>query len=317
MRRAGSLIVAVVAGCVACGPAEPAAPGVVVRPAPEQVRTTPPPVAAPAPTPVPTTTPSSGTGTGGPPAHVALVLPATGAFDYQLGGASPLPGDVRVVVRDSRDRPDPAAVSICYVNGFQSQPGESGRWLDLDVVLRDGDGRPVADPGWPDELLLDPTTPERRARIVAELGSDLRRCADAGFVAVELDNLDSWTRSGGRVTMQDALALATDLVAAAHGLGLAVAQKNAAELGTAGRDRAGFDFAITEECLLWDECAAYTQVYGDLVLDVEYTDDLPGTVEDVCAASPARGERPSLTIVRDRDLVPEGDPDRFFLACPR
>lgn len=250
------------------------------------------------------------------PGHVRPALPATGGFDYQLGGASALPEQASIVVRDSHDLPAPGAVNICYVNGFQSQPGEAGRWLDADVVLRDRSGHPMADPGWPDELLLDPGTPERRATIVAMLTTDLVRCADAGFDAVELDNLDSWTRSDGLISRGDALALAADLVTVAHDLGLAAAQKNAAEIGAVGRDVVGFDLAIVEECLLWDECAAYTDVYGDLVLDIEYTDDLPGTPEEVCATEP-RHERPSLTIVRDRGLAPESDPDRFYLACPR
>ena len=54
--------------------------------------------------------------------------PTEGRFDYQLGGAYPLPAGVTVVVRDRQDAPAANAYSICYVNGFQASPtpGRSG-----------------------------------------------------------------------------------------------------------------------------------------------------------------------------------------------
>jgi hypothetical protein len=85
-------------------------------------------------------------------------------FDYQLGGTSDrLPTaaslvDFAVVARDSTDTPLTGAYNICYVNGFQSQPGDAAFWLaHPDLMLRDADGRPVVDPNWPDEYVLDPS----------------------------------------------------------------------------------------------------------------------------------------------------------------
>ena len=69
------------------------------------------------------------------------------------------------------------------------------------------------------------------------------------------------------------MALAKLLAAHAHGQGLAIAQKNTPQLGTAGKRRVGFDFAIAEECQVYAECAAYTNVYGANVIEIEYTDN--------------------------------------------
>lgn len=252
------------------------------------------------------------TGCGAEPTGWSLP-PAGAVVDYQLGGGyEPAPG-VGGVARDSTDEPEPGLYSICYVNGFQTQPGEAATWLDehADLVLRDAAGVPVADPAWPDEMLLDTSTAQRRTAIAEVLTPVLHRCASAGFDAVELDNLDSWTRSDGRLTMDGAIDLAARLVAVAHADGLAVAQKNAPDLGTRGRDEAGFDLVVAEECHRWDECTAYSDVYGTAVIDIEYSDDLRGTFADVCA-DPAT---PASTVLRDRDLAPAGAPGHVFDGC--
>ena len=239
---------------------------------------------------------------GGPPAGVVV--------DYQLGGGYPVRDGVGGVVRDVTDEPEPGVWSACYVNGFQTQPGDRDAWLadHPDLVLRDDAGEPVVDEGWPDELLLDTTTEANRAALAEVVGAQVRACAERGFAAVELDNLDSWTRSGGRLDEDGAVDLATRLVAVAHDAGLAAGQKNTPQLGTRGRDEAGFDFAVAEECAQYDECAAYTDVYGDAVLDVEYTDD-------GFAAACADPDRPSSTIRRDRDLSTPDEPAYAFAVC--
>ena len=246
-----------------------------------------------------------------------FTLPVEGRIDYQLGGASdPAPG-VTLVVRDATEVPAPGIPSICYINGFQTQPGELDDWLATapEAVLREGSGdaagTPVIDPNWPDEALLDPRTPEARDAIIERLGPLIDACAQRGFVAVEFDNLDSYTRSAGALTVDDALALATLLVDRAHEAGLAAGQKNALELGTRGRDDAGFDFAILEECDRWAECFLAADVYGNQVLNIEYADDLRGTWAEVCA----RGDVPALTVLRDRMLAPPSSPDHLLAHC--
>ncbi|MFE3460507.1 endo alpha-1,4 polygalactosaminidase [Nocardiopsis aegyptia] len=238
--------------------------------------------------------------------------PPDGPFDYQLGGAYEPAEDVETVVRDATGQPADGRYSVCYVNGFQTQPQESARWRaeHPDLLLRGGDGEPVADPEWPDELLLDTSTAEARAEIARVVGETVAACAERGFDAVEFDNLDSHTRSEGRLTADGNLALASVLVAGAHDLGLAAAQKNAAELTGRARDEAGFDFAVAEECAAFDECPAYTDAYGT-VLVIEYPDTLDAPFDQVCADP----DTPATTILRDRDLVVPGDPGHLRETC--
>lgn len=215
-----------------------------------------------------------------------------------------------MVVRDSTDVPEPGLYNICYINGFQTQPGAD--W-PVDLLLHGPDGAPLADPGWPDEFLLDISSAQLRAANLDLMRPVLRACAEKGFDAVEFDNLDSYSRSGGRLDLEDAVAFATLLVAEARGLGLPAGQKNTAELGRRGRDEAGFAFAVTEECHRWDECAAFTGVYGtDQVLGIEYSDDLRGTFAEACA-DPGR---PGSMILRDRLLTVPGQPGYVFERCP-
>lgn len=246
-----------------------------------------------------------------PPAlAVEVVLPPpTAAPDYQLGAPYPAPAGVSVVARD-RSAPPAGAYAICYVNGFQTQPGELGAWPD-EVLLRGSDGELVHDPDWPDEVLLDTRTPEQRAAITAVVSPWIIGCAESGYHAVEFDNLDTYTRSDGVLRRDDALALAAQFVAAAHSAGLAAAQKNAVEDAPALR-AAGFDFAITEECAAYEECSAITAVYGAGVVDVEYTDNLPRPFSAMCADP----ETPASVVLRDRDLVAPTTSGYHFALCP-
>ncbi|MGJ0119806.1 endo alpha-1,4 polygalactosaminidase [Williamsia sp. MIQD14] len=234
--------------------------------------------------------------------------PSTGGFDYQLGGAYPPADGVTVVARDSTAESAVGIYTICYVNGFQTQPGVE--W-PRELLVRRSDGSLLVDPGWPDEHLLDLSTPEQRAAAAARQQATIDTCARKGFRAVEFDNLDSYTRARGAFTLDDAVTFATDLTARAHRAGLAVGQKNTTDLGTRGRDGIGFDFAVTEECDRFDECGAATDVYGPRVFDIEYTDDLRGSFAEVCR----RPATPPMTILRDRDLLPRGDAAYRYERC--
>jgi hypothetical protein len=191
---------------------------------------------------------------------VAVALPPVGAgFDYQIGGAYPLPAGVSVVSRDWRERPA-GEYAVCYVNAFQSQPGE--HWPRSLVLRR------LEDPGWPGEFAIDISTGARRARAARHVERRVRRCAAKGFRAVEYDNLDSWTRyPSAPFGRADAIAYARRLIRVAHRHGLAAAQKNTVELNG---PKVGFDFAIAEECGRWHECARYERMYGQHVLAIEY-----------------------------------------------
>ncbi|MHA5047785.1 endo alpha-1,4 polygalactosaminidase [Streptomyces sp. SD15] len=203
-------------------------------------------------------------------ASTAVKLPPLHAgFDYQIGGVYPPPSGVRIVSRDRAAAPAPGLYNICYVNAFQVQPGEQRQW-PADLLLRDARGEVVVDRTW-DEALLDIGTPAKRKRVAARINQWIDGCADSGFDAVEPDNYDSYTRSQNLLTADDATAFITQLSARAHSRGLAIGQKNTAELAGL-RSRAGLDFAVAEECGEYDECGTYAKAFDDRVVVIEYTD---------------------------------------------
>lgn len=253
-----------------------------------------------------TATATGDSGDSGDPPPMALP-PANAGLDYQLGGEYPPPAGVEIVSRDRNASPAPGLYSICYVNGYQTQPDEEAWWLSEhpDLILRDGNGDPVIDPDW-DEMLLDISTPEKRAALAEIVGGWITGCGADGFDAVEIDNLDTYSRSDGLLTQDHAVAFMSLLSQTAHDAGMAIAQKNSAEI-VDRRDELGTDFVVAEECNRWDECQVYTDVYGDAVLVIEYRAQ---DFDVGCAAYPG------LSIVlRDLDLVPAGDPSYVFDGC--
>ena len=237
---------------------------------------------------------------------VRLPSPNAG-FDYQLGGAYPPPAGVTVVSRDRTEAPAPRLYNICYVNGFQVQPGDEAWWRvnHPDLLLRDRNGKVVIDRDW-DEMMLAPTAAARREELAGVIGSWIAECAAEGFDAVEIDNLDTFTRTHGLIEEDDAVAQVRLYADAAHASGLAIAQKNSAEI-VGRRDEMGTDFAVAEECNRWSECDAYTGAYGDQVLVIEYR---RRDFDSGCAAYP------DLSIIlRDLDLVTPADKGYVRDAC--
>jgi hypothetical protein len=196
--------------------------------------------------------------------------PAGAALDYQLGGAYNPPSGVKIVSRDRTAKPAAGLYNICYVNGFQAQPGEENFWMSdhPELVLRDSSGQPVIDEDW-DELMLDISSADKRTKLAEIVGGFIDGCAKSGFDAVEIDNLDSFSRSGGRLSQQNAIDFMALLSKRAHAAGLPIAQKNSAEL-VSQRAKLGTDFAVAEECNRYDECDVYTKGYGDNVFVIEY-----------------------------------------------
>ncbi|HEY0448675.1 endo alpha-1,4 polygalactosaminidase [Actinophytocola sp.] len=235
-------------------------------------------------------------------------FPADVPADYQLGGAYPPPDGVGLVVRDRTAAPADGAYNVCYVNGFQTQPDAIGWWRREhdELLLRDAHGNYVEDKEW-GELLLDITTPANREAIAGIVGPWIAGCAADGYEAVEIDNLDTYDRSGGLVDRSAALAYATLLTRAAHDANLAIGQKNAPDIA-AEAHAAGFDFAIAEECGRYDECAGYTGVYGDAVLVIEYRR------EDFATTCAGFGDRLSV-VLRDVALTTPDAPEHTYDAC--
>ncbi|MET9864000.1 endo alpha-1,4 polygalactosaminidase [Streptomyces smyrnaeus] len=217
--------------------------------------------------------------------------PAHAGFDYQIGGPYTPPEGVRVVSRDHSVQPAEGLYNICYVNAFQTQPGAEDSW-DSDLLLRDKSGDVVYDGEWKGEALLDIRTADKRKRIAKKVNAWIDSCAAKGFQAVEPDNYDSYDRSEGLLTTGQAQDLIRRLSGHAHSKGLAIGQKNAAELATSRKDN-GLDFAIAEQCGEWKECGTYTKAFGDEVFVIEYTAD--------GLATACEGWSDQLSIVR-RDL---------------
>ena len=240
-------------------------------------------------------------------AATVTLPPLDGKLDYQLGGAYAPPTGVQIVSRDRSAAPAPGLYNVCYVNGFQIQPDEAASWMadHPDLILRDGGGAPVIDTVW-NEMLIDTRTAAKRAAVLAVEMPWLLGCKQAGFDAVEIDNLDSYARSQALLTEDDNVAMIAAIAEVVHGEGLALAQKNASEL-VPRRAELGTDFAVSEECDRYAECDAYRAGYGDHVLVIEYQrqDFTTG-----CASYP------QLSIVlRDLDLVTPGDSGYVYDGC--
>ncbi|MBX7082846.1 MAG: endo alpha-1,4 polygalactosaminidase [Nannocystaceae bacterium] len=253
----------------------------------------------------PTATGSEGSDTGNPP--MVSLPPPDGGLDYQLGGAYPPPRGTMIVSRDRHDAPADGLYNVCYVNGFQAQPDEESFWLDQhpELVLRDGNGDPVIDQDW-DEMLLDTSTDEKRTALAAIMGEWIAGCGSDGYDAVEIDNLDSYSRSQGLLSQDDAVAYMALLSASAHDVGLAIAQKNSTEILDRA-DEMGTDFAVAEECSTYDECGDYVGVYGDAVLMIEYE---AGDFDKGCTDWPGYS-----IVLRDVELSTPGGGGYVYDAC--
>jgi hypothetical protein len=126
------------------------------------------------------------------------------------------------------------------------------------------------------------------------------------YDAIEIDNLDSYTRSQGLLTEQMAVYTLKLMADMAHAAEVPIAQKNSAEL-VARKAELGTDFAIAEECNRYTECDTYTAGYGDHVIVIEYRQ------EDFAAGCTAF---PNLSIVlRDVDLVPPTGAGYVYDGC--
>ncbi|MET7683309.1 endo alpha-1,4 polygalactosaminidase [Streptomyces sp. NPDC005423] len=238
-----------------------------------------------------------------------VVLPTANAtFDYQIGAAYTPAKGVTAVSRDRSAKPAKGLYNVCYVNAFQAQPDALSWWEKKypDLILRDKNNRPVIDEDW-DEALLDTSTADKRTRLAKVVGEWVDGCAKSGFQAVEPDNLDSYDRSGGRLTKAHNAAFAKLLADRAHAAGLAIGQKNTADL-LSDRTKIGFDFAVAEECGQYNECGDFAKAYSNRVFVIEYEDS---GFKRACA-----GFGTKLSIVqRDLDVTARGSDDYVFRTC--
>ena len=236
--------------------------------------------------------------------------PPNATFDLQLGGSYPPAAGVGIVDRDRTSHPAAGAYNLCYVNAFQTQDYQAGWWKrhHPGLLLHSKAGKLVTDPNWHGEILLDTSTAAKRRALTRIIGGWIDDCAYRGFDAVDPDNLDSNTRSHHLLTAADNLAFAKLIAARAHADGLAVGQKNDAELSARARRTAHFDFAVVESCQVYSECGDYLRTYGADVLEVEYS------AKAFAAACADHGDAISI-VRRDHNLVARGKPGYAYDAC--
>jgi hypothetical protein len=118
-------------------------------------------------------------------------------------------------------------------------------------------------------MLLDTSTDAKRTQLATIVGGWITQCKTDGFNAVEIDNLDSYSRSNGLLTQANNIAFMALLSGIAHQNGLAIAQKNSSEL-VGSVAAMGTDFAVVEECNRYSECDTYTAAYGNRIFIIEY-----------------------------------------------
>ena len=108
------------------------------------------------------------------------------------------------------------------------------------------------------------------------------------------------------VTEDDNVSFMARLAVVAHEHGLAIGQKNSAELVPRAREL-GTDFAVAEECNRYDECADYQAYYDNLVFVIEYRGQ---DFDQGCS------EFPELSIVlRDLNLTTPSSSSYVFDGC--
>ncbi|GAB2612920.1 endo alpha-1,4 polygalactosaminidase [Pseudactinotalea suaedae] len=231
------------------------------------------------------------------------------AFDYQLGGDYPPPSGAELVVRQwSGGEADPEAYSVCYVNAFQTEaePGHPDSELNWpEGLVLDS----LEDPAWPGEHPINIDSNRQRRIAVEFVTHRFTECVARGFDAVELDNLDTFTRyPDAPFDRDDTVAYARLLVEEATDLGLAVGQKNTPELLEIARTEIGFGFAIVEECGEHDECEAFVEIFEGRVYAVEYSD------AGLAAACEAIGSEAGV-VQRDLQLLTPDAPDYVHATC--
>ncbi len=223
--------------------------------------------------PVTSTTARPVTSTTARPQPTVELPPTDTWFDYQIGGAYSPHSRVGIVSRDWYDaEAEPGLYNICYVNAFQAQPAGSGNSARADLL----ENWPsdallgVQDQTW-DEEVIDIRSEYSRRVAFNHVKQMIDTCVEKGFDAVEFDNLDTYYRFPNFISMDHAVAYARMLNDYSHQRGLASAQKNSAELIADGSHRkAGFDFALVEQCSVYNECGVFADAYDNNVLAVEY-----------------------------------------------
>jgi hypothetical protein len=237
---------------------------------------------------------------------LAMLLRTTNSAD-----PSPVPLGVTVVARDSTAQPA-GEYAICYVNAFQTQPGQFGWWRTRhpDLLLRHR-GRPVADANWPDEVLLDIGTRAHRRVLARIVDRSFRVCERKGFDAVEPTTS---TRGLAAVACFSAPMRSPTPGCSCAAPMLAVwpsPRRTPCRWRSDGVSWGGTSpWPRSVRCT--ENATASRGPTAVPVIEIEYDD--AGGRANFTAACAARGAQIAI-VYRDRDLVPAGRPGHVYDSC--
>lgn len=226
------------------------------------------------------------------------------SWQWQLTGTIDTSFDVAMYDVDLVDTPQEVIdqlraegrVVVCYFSA-----GSVEDWRpDAADIPADAIGSELD--GWPGERWLDTRSDGVRAVMRARLDLAVAR----GCHGVEPDNVDGYANDPGfPLNAATQIDYNRFLAAEAHARGLSIGLKNALEL--VPELEADFDWALDEECYLYDECEALTPFIdaGKAVFHVEYGD--AALADTVC---PATTELGLSTLIKNLDL------DAWRVPCP-
>ncbi|MEA2125585.1 MAG: hypothetical protein QOI80_2367 [Solirubrobacteraceae bacterium] len=209
-------------------------------------------------------------------AAATLWVPAPGAtIQVQLAGKVDTSVAAEVFYVDAYDTPK-ATVDELHANGAHVVCYMSaGSWeefrTDAGKYPKRVLGRKLA--GYPDERWVDV---RRRKILLKIIGRRLDRCVNKGFDGADFDNVDGYTnKTGFPLKARDQLRFNRALAAAAHARGLSASLKN--DVDQTEQLAGDFDFALNEQCLVYDECERYQPFVdaGKAVFHIEYEGDWP------------------------------------------
>ncbi len=225
------------------------------------------------------------------------------SWQWQLSGTIDTSLPVAMYDIDLFDAPDDVLATlrargiriVCY---FSAGSHEDWR-ADASEFPAAAIGAPLD--GWPGERWLDIRSPNVRTRMRARIA----RARQRGCDGVEPDNVDGYAnQSGFPLTAADQLDYNRFLAREAHALGLSIGLKN--DLDQVPQLVGEFDWALSEECVAHDECAALAPFIAanKAVFHVEYG-----------AAALATTVCPKTNALRFDTLIKNLDLDAWRVAC--
>lgn len=241
------------------------------------------------------------------PTEVPVFRPAQGTlWQWQLDTPIDTSIEAQVYDIDLFDN-DASVVSALHAKGVMvicyTSVGTHEDWRpDAEQFPAAVIGKP--DQGWEGERWLD----IRQVAVLAPIiKARMDMCKAKGFDGLEPDNIDGYTNDTSfPLTSEDQLKYNRWLAEQAHARGLSIGLKN--DGGQAAELVNDFDWALTEDCFVYDECKLMKPFIdaGKQVVDTEYT-DTGVTLDSLCPQVKQLGID---IIFKDRDLT------AFRQTCP-